>query len=84
MIRALLAELKISRDSKVFTKKQSAEPVEVLGQPFRCSVCSHGLFYQGKAQLNTAVASLLRLDWANRTVTYIACEQCGHIDWFNQ
>lgn len=68
----------------MISKKKEPKTVEVLGKPFICPVCSNGRFYQGRAQLNTVIASLLNLDWANRTATYITCSNCGHINWFNQ
>lgn len=68
----------------MFSKNSEPEPVEVLGRPFRCLVCDHNLFVHGKSQLNTALASLINLDWANRSVPHVSCAKCGHMAWFNQ
>ena len=69
----------------MFSKKnKEPETVEILGKPFVCPVCSNSRFYRGKAQLNTAALSFLNLDWANKSATYIACSDCGHINWFSQ
>ncbi len=47
-----------------------------------CAVCQHAVFDRGSARLNTAAASLLNLDWANRTAHTLLCANCGHVLWF--
>ena len=54
----------------------------VAGKSVSCSHCAHGHFVEGRAQLNTAGMTFLRLDWANRSAATLACTRCGHIEWF--
>lgn len=64
--------------------KQEKDPrtVEIQGKPLRCLVCQGDSFRSREAQLNTAMASLLNVDWANATATCHVCASCGHIHWF--
>lgn len=47
-----------------------------------CPHCKEEVFQEGKAQLNTAVATFFNLDWANRSVHTLTCVSCGNIQWF--
>lgn len=58
------------------------ESVEVCGKPFQCTVCGNDTFWRKQVQLNTAVATFLNFDWANRSATCAICSQCGYIHWF--
>ncbi|MDH3404895.1 MAG: hypothetical protein OES32_03485 [Acidobacteriota bacterium] len=64
--------------------KKDPEPARyaVGAHQVTCPQCANTLFRQGKAQLNTAVMSLLDLDWANKSATTLVCSQCSHIAWF--
>lgn len=55
---------------------------EMAGRPLRCLICGHDHFRQQSAQLNTAGATFLGLDWANRSAWCFVCEKCGYIHWF--
>ena len=66
------------------TLGQEPQTVDVLGRRFRCLVCEHDLFWPGRAQLNTALASFFNFDWANRSVPHYTCARCGHMAWFNE
>lgn len=54
----------------------------IRGKPLRCLVCSHDLFFQREALLNTAGASFMGFDWANKSGTCFVCSECGYIHWF--
>ncbi len=54
----------------------------VLGIPLRCQICNHAEFEKCQAQLNTAGATFLGFDWANRSADCYVCKLCGHIHWF--
>jgi DNA-directed RNA polymerase subunit RPC12/RpoP len=54
----------------------------VSGKPLHCQHCSHRLFFQQQAQLNTAFLSLINLDWLNRSADIYVCERCGFLHWF--
>ena len=61
-----------------------AEPmgVEINGKPLACLLCGNDSFSKREAQLNTAGASFLGFDWANRTGVCYVCAKCGYIHWF--
>ena len=63
-------------------KKSEPQTVEVKGHALICPVCNNKLFWSRGAQLNTAVATFLNLDWTNRTATCFVCSECTHISWF--
>ena len=59
-----------------------ALPVRVNGKTLQCQVCGYGLFWQRQAQLNTPFATLLGVDWLNRSAACYVCDDCGYIPWF--
>lgn len=52
------------------------------GLPLTCQHCQTDTFRRRDAQLNTAGASAMDLDWLNRTGTALVCTNCGLIHWF--
>ncbi|MGB2963648.1 MAG: hypothetical protein WBB69_06645 [Anaerolineales bacterium] len=52
------------------------------GKPVDCPHCQGDQFIAGEAQLNTALATLIELDWMNKTATILTCTSCGRIQWF--
>ncbi|WP_218145918.1 zinc ribbon domain-containing protein [Bacillus sp. MUM 116] len=73
---------------KIFAKniKQSMGPGQyrVNGINVTCIHCQHDRFEHGYAQLNTAVATFFKLDFANRSATVLTCHRCGYVHWFNK
>jgi predicted nucleic-acid-binding Zn-ribbon protein len=63
-------------------KKPEPVSVEIQGQSLKCLVCRGDEFYRHEAQLNTAFASLLNLDWTDASGICYACAKCGYIHWF--
>ena len=55
---------------------------EVNGTKINCPVCQNSKFSRSTAQLNTAGATFLGFNWANKTVNTIICNQCSHVSWF--
>ncbi len=53
-----------------------------LGAQISCPQCRNQYFYERRAQLNTALFSLVNLDWANKSATNLICSQCSYISWF--
>lgn len=47
-----------------------------------CPHCKGDRFTASEAQLNTALATLINLDWANKSATILTCASCGQIQWF--
>jgi uncharacterized protein with PIN domain len=58
------------------------QPVEIRGNPLQCLVCNGKLFRRRQAQLNTAVATFFKFDWANASADCVVCSNCGYIHWF--
>ena len=52
------------------------------GKPVRCPHCNGTSFKTDEAQLNTALATLLKLDWTNKSATILICNSCSQIQWF--
>jgi hypothetical protein len=65
-----------------FFSKAEAKSYEIHGHVLKCAVCGHDEFHRREAQLNTAAATFLNLDWANPSAICFVCETCGHIHWF--
>jgi predicted nucleic-acid-binding Zn-ribbon protein len=63
-------------------KRQQPESVEIYGRELHCQICGHDKFLKREAQLNTALASFLDLDWTNKSAVCVVCGQCGYIHWF--
>ncbi len=63
-------------------KNTAPEMVTIKGHDLVCPICSNRTFWRSEAQLNTAVASLFNMDWANRSATYFVCSECTHLSWF--
>lgn len=55
---------------------------EIAGASVVCSHCGGREFDERSAQLNTAGASFLGLDWANASARVLVCQSCGHLEWF--
>ena len=56
----------------------------LAGKPVICPHCGHNRFAEGRAQLNTAMLTFFKLDWANRSATTLVCAECGRVEWFLQ
>jgi uncharacterized protein len=57
---------------------------EAAGREVVCLHCGEKIFAQHEALLNTTGATLLNLDWANKSGTALICENCGLIQWFGK
>lgn len=42
------------------------------------------MFAEHEALLNTTGATLVKLDWLNKSGTALICENCGLIQWFGR
>ena len=54
------------------------------GIQVRCTHCKGETFEQREALLNTTGATLVNLDWLNKSGTALVCESCGLIQWFGK
>ena len=65
-------------------RKSRPKRYELKGKQVVCPHCGHDEFAKGHAKLNTAGMTFLNMDWANRSATYLACAECGRMEWFLQ
>ena len=65
-----------------FFRDADPGPIQVNGRELRCQVCGAGEFRRREALLNTALATALNFDWANRSAVCYVCATCGYIHWF--
>jgi hypothetical protein len=56
----------------------------VNGIDVTCVHCKYDRFEHGKAQLNTALASFLHLNFTDRSATILTCCRCSYVHWFNK
>jgi len=56
----------------------------IFGKPVLCPHCSGSEFRISEAQLNTAFASLINLDWADKSAAILVCTACSRIKWFEE
>jgi predicted nucleic-acid-binding Zn-ribbon protein len=62
--------------------EKDPQEYEINGKSLECLVCGNRNFRQRLAQLNTAGATFLGLDWANQSAHCFVCAECGYIHWF--
>ncbi len=62
---------------------QESETVEIFGKELSCLICNHQKFWKKEVQLNTKIATLFNLAWANKSAICVICENCGYIHWFH-
>ena len=74
--RALKAGVKGFADSFGPGRYQAA------GVLVRCTHCKGEMFRTHEALLNTTGATLVNLDWLNKSGTALLCENCGLIQWY--
>lgn len=53
------------------------------GSVVKCPICSKTEFWHRRTLLNTAGASFLGFDWANREAFNLICGHCSHMLWFH-
>ena len=57
---------------------------EAGGKPVVCAHCGAKTFAEHEALLNTTGATLVNLDWLNKSGTALICANCGLIQWFGK
>jgi uncharacterized protein len=68
--------------AKGFSKAFAPARYQAGGVPVRCTHCQTEMFKEREALLNTTGATLVNLDWLNKSGTALVCENCGLIQWF--
>ena len=62
--------------------KRLPDTVMVKNLKLICPVCDNDQFIETRAQMNTAVASLFDVDFANKTARCFVCSECTYVFWF--
>ncbi|MEH7373765.1 MULTISPECIES: zinc ribbon domain-containing protein [Bacillaceae] len=70
--------------AKNIKKSMGAGQYQANGIQVTCVHCQHDRFESSHAQLNTALATFLNFDFANRSAITLTCHRCGYIHWFNK
>lgn len=68
--------------AKGFAKAFAPARYQAGGVQIRCTHCKGEMFKEQEALLNTTGATLVNLDWLNKSGTALVCENCGLIQWF--
>ncbi len=66
----------------IFSKEKRVEQIFVKGKKLKCNICDHDKFFYRESQLNTRLASLFDVDFANKKAHCYVCENCTKIQWF--
>ena len=56
--------------------------VDIKGKPLTCVICGEKEFWERETLMNTAGATFLGFDWANKPATNYVCGNCGYVHWF--
>ncbi|WP_026478920.1 hypothetical protein [Alkaliphilus transvaalensis] len=62
--------------------ENEAVKIEINGNELICPVCKHDEFWTRETLMNTAGATFLGFDWANKAATNYVCDECGYVYWF--
>lgn len=61
---------------------RKGERKTVKGHQLECPVCKGDEFWERTTLMNTAGATFLKLDWANKEAKNYVCNHCGYVMWF--
>ncbi len=61
---------------------RQGKPVEIMGRPLICPICGESDFCERETLMNTAGATFLGFEWANKAATNYICDHCGYVYWF--
>jgi predicted nucleic-acid-binding Zn-ribbon protein len=73
--------------SKAFTRASKAfgpGQYSIAEKQIICPHCGNDTFARGEAQLNTALATFFKVDWADESATVLICTKCSRIQWFGK
>lgn len=62
--------------------RNEAKEVSRKGHKLECPVCKGTYFWERKTLMNTAGATFLGFDWANKEAINQVCNECGYVFWF--
>lgn len=61
---------------------KKVEEKSVCGYKLECPICKGNQFWERTTLMNTAGASFLGFDWANKEARNYVCDHCGYVMWF--
>jgi uncharacterized protein len=68
--------------AKGFVKSFGPARYQAGGVQRTCTHCQGETFQSQEALLNTSGATLVNLDWLDKSGTALICENCGLIQWY--
>jgi predicted nucleic-acid-binding Zn-ribbon protein len=68
--------------AKGFVKATGPGRYTAGGLLVRCTHCEGEFFQEHEALLNSTGATLMNLDWLNKSGTALSCDRCGLIQWY--
>jgi predicted nucleic-acid-binding Zn-ribbon protein len=67
---------------KDYAQRTGGARFQAVGRLVRCPHCGNDRFESREALLNTTGASLIQLDWLNKSAVALVCSDCSIIVWF--
>ncbi len=62
---------------------KSGEEIIIAGNKLICPVCKYDKFWHRNTLMNTAGATFLGFDWANKSADNYICDNCDYVYWFH-
>lgn len=63
---------------------KEAQSIKVFDTVLKCQICGYDKFWHRETLMNTAGATFLGFDWANKAADNYVCDKCGYVHWFLQ
>lgn len=61
---------------------RQVKAIEIKGNQLVCPICGGETFWERETLMNTAGATFLGFEWANKAATNYVCNDCGYVYWF--
>lgn len=61
---------------------RQAKTIAIKGHQLTCPICQGKEFWSRETLMNTAGATFLGFEWANKSATNYVCNHCGYVYWF--
>ncbi len=61
---------------------RQAKTVTIKGHQLVCPICDGKAFWERETLMNTAGATFLGFEWANKVAANYICNDCGYVYWF--
>ncbi len=75
--------LKMQTDTaRILENERIEETSERKGHALKCPICGGEKFWTRKTLMNTAGATFLGVEWANKKADNFICDNCDYVIWF--